>query len=611
MFECEKFKKEILNKENSHLFTYFILKFLLDKDDFVSRDDIEKMLEEEFKEYKKYKTEARLAVNNFSQSLTHSGWKKITEVLKPVVDWIDVNNKVFDNNEKKMSVGAGKEKVAYKIKSEFKEGVKKCLDSINIEEIKSRLKILMKSEIKNEGEIRNLGINKQELKVKNEVSLNQILYGPPGTGKTYNVIERALEIIYEKEDKNKEIEFEIFENESKKKVKASYEEILNFEGSEKRRYLKGLYEYYKESGQIEFITFHQSFSYEEFMEGLKPDLESEDIRYKIEDGIFKSVCKRAEEKPSSIDEKIEDLKENLSKSDKEVFIDINSDKVKTKFYLSYRGGKTFRVRPENSKNLDKDYPVNIESIKKLYKNEITRNELYNSTYALGILEYLYQNRLEEYKNIKLSNENKNYILIIDEINRGNISKIFGELITLIEEDKRLGNKEEMRVILPYSKEPFGVPKNLYIIGTMNTADRSIALMDTALRRRFEFIEMMPEYDNLPEIDGINVSKMLEAINERIEYLYDRDHTIGHAYFMGIETFEELKEIFKNKIIPLLQEYFYDDWEKIDLILNNNGFIKEKKFKYITDLDEDKRVYEIDKSAFDERENYIRIYENEK
>jgi len=454
-----------------------------------------------------------------------------------------------------------------------------------------------------------------------KISLNQILYGPPGTGKTYSVIEKALKIIYEKEDRNKEVEFEIFDRKSKekKKVKAFYEKILNFEEREKRKYLKGLYEYYRKEGQIEFITFHQSYSYEEFVEGIKPcdlddcDSEKSEIKYHIENGIFKNICKRAEEKPSSIDEKIDKLKERLTNNDKEIFININNDKVKTKFYLSYRGSKTFRVRPENSKNSDRDYPVNIESIKKLYKNEITRNELYNSTYALGILEYLYQNGLEEYERIELSNKNKNYILIIDEINRGNISKIFGELITLIEEDKRLGNSEEMKVKLPYSKEDFGVPKNLYIIGTMNTADRSIALMDTALRRRFKFVEMMPEYDELPQnIEGINVSEMLKAINERIEYLYDRDHTIGHAYFINVKNFEELKEVFKNKIIPLLQEYFYDDWEKINLVLNNNGFVKEKEFRYIANLekDEEKKVYEINYNAFNYKENYIKIYNEE-
>jgi hypothetical protein len=337
--------------------------------------------------------------------------------------------------------------------------------------------------------------------------LNQILYGPPGTGKTYTTVVKAIEIIEERK----------------------------VDISENRNDLKNKFDEYIRSRQIKFITFHQSYGYEEFVEGIKPVFDGEnedgDMTYEISKGIFYQCCENA-------------------------------------LLLS-------------------DYKGKLRDFCDLPKDE--RQKFFNDS-------------------------TPKYAIFIDEINRGNISKIFGELITLIEPSKRLGADDEIMVELPYSKEKFGVPSNLYIIGTMNTADRSIALMDTALRRRFEFVEMMPEYDTLNEtiIEGINVGEMLKTINERIEYLYDRDHTIGHAYFINVSDLKTLANVFKNKILPLLQEYFYDDWEKIRLVLGDSQFIKEKKpanalFKSGTDYINDKILYEIDKEAFYDEQNYLKIY----
>ena len=318
--------------------------------------------------------------------------------------------------------------------------------------------------------------------VKMKRHTNTIFFGPPGTGKTYGTTELTLEICDGGVGKNLDA-------------------------------VKGRFDALRAEGRVAFITFHQSYGYEEFIEGLRPQVnDAGQVGYSVLPGAFKRACERA--------------------------------------------------RAEGG-------------------------------------------------------QHRPHVLIIDEINRANISKVFGELITLIEPDKREGAPNAITVTLPYSGEDFSVPSNLHIIGTMNTADRSIALLDTALRRRFEFVEVMPDPEVLSgiEIEGVDLKQLLRALNERIEVLYDRDHTIGHAYFLGVTTLDELEAVFRRKVLPLLQEYFFENWAKVRRVLNDLGegdFIRKVPRPAIAsgdddgDQDEVTFVYSVNPTQFPVHA-YRRIY----
>lgn len=270
-------------------------------------------------------------------------------------------------------------------------------------------------------------------------NMNTILYGPPGTGKTYATTRKAVQLcdgfLPEGEDDA---------------IRTRFEEL-------------------REAGRVSFVTFHQSYGYEEFVEGLRPIAQDGQVVYEVQPGAFKHASNAARQR-------------------------------------------------------------------------------------------------------NVAGPAQHHVLIIDEINRANISKVFGELITLIEADKREGQANAVTVKLPYSREDFSVPSNLFLLGTMNTADRSIALLDTALRRRFEFEEVMPQPELLDDqvVDGINLGELLRAMNQRIEVLYDRDHTIGHAYLMGVQTRQDLDRAFRYKVLPLLQEYFYENWSQVRRVLADFG-----------------------------------------
>ena len=472
--------------------------------------------------------------------------------------------------------------------------------------------------------------------MKKEFDKNVIFYGPPGTGKTYTTAKRAVEIC---------------KTESEKEL-TDYSEIME------------RYNELKKKNRIEFITFHQSYGYEEFIEGIKPvisneDDESEDesennkesktnikiendVKYDIVDGIFKKFCDNARKaiiethdnddvSPEAIiwkvtvrNKVIKDCFDNshvridwnLDDNDAVGFVEeikkgdiiITTDKSRTRIngiavVIDEKGYTLDKEERDTTTRNVKWLATNIdENIKSINKEKMLQRRTVARVPNMKVEDII---KLAKEKNptalskIDIKENKEPYVFIIDEINRGNISKIFGELITLIETTKRAGKEECISTKLPYSKEEFTVPDNVYIIGTMNTADRSIALMDTALRRRFKFEEMLPDYDLLKDIFvedkgvKVNIGAMLKVINERIEYLYDREHTIGHAVFLekGKDNrididINKLENIFKKSIIPLLQEYFYEDYEKIRIVLGDNAKDEDEQFISAVSIPED-------------------------
>lgn len=405
--------------------------------------------------------------------------------------------------------------------------------------------------------------------------LNQILYGPPGTGKTYNTVNKAISI-------------------------ANPEFNLN----QKREFIKAEYDRLVETGQIMFSTFHQSMSYEDFIEGIKPQIEEDSdgnktIIYEVKNGLFKLISEKAQQKrlkQETINHQFDfDDAWNSIIYDANVGLE-NNNPLKLSIQTPNLGLKIVDVTEKGNLKLK---PIYSEEAKEYIVSYSRTKVLQNAFPDLSVIKNIDKEfraiiggsnstaywAVINYLNHKINSEKKStnqeialpplpHVLIIDEINRGNVSQIFGELITLIEEGKRIGNPEELQITLPYSKEKFGVPSNLFIVGTMNTADRSVEALDTALRRRFSFVEMMPdvsvvEKENFDE--NYPRAEVMQKINDRVELLLDRNYTLGHSYFLKVD----FKASFKNEIIPLLQEFFYSDFGKIGLILGR-GFVREKE-----------------------------------
>ncbi len=422
--------------------------------------------------------------------------------------------------------------------------------------------------------------------------LNQILYGPPGTGKTYATIERALRIL-------------------DPVLLATLKSETNAE--QVRAVMKARFDALKASGRVRFVTFHQSFSYEDFVEGIRAQSGPDGLRYSVEPGVFKQLCEDAAD---------------MLKVDKVVqqFLDDTSDKPQTlttpkgkPFTVTYQdGNETVSCLPASS-TTNKALPANIDAVKQVLKGRPPQ-KIYCESYVLGIANHL---KPKLPVNGATVHERQPHVLIIDEINRGNVSRIFGELITLIEPSKRAGQVEALSTTLPYSRESFSVPDNVYLIGTMNTADRSLANLDVALRRRFVFEELPPEPALLSGVTvggRVPVDALLAVMNQRIEALLDRDHLLGHASFIPLvtePTLPKLAEVFRRQVLPLLQEYFFEDWQRIQWVLNDHRkpkilqFVRQSSVKVADLFGANAQVsarplWEINDVAFDNIEAYAGV-----
>jgi len=567
------------------------------------------------------------------------------------------------NNGKNLEVKWEKESVSYDVDNLVKTGkIYQLTDENEINSIffPEKKKIDFYSKI----------VSKKTIYSKHP--LNQIFYGSPGTGKTYKAITTALEII------------DGFFPQSPTEVKNKFK-------------------YYQEKGQISFLTFHDSYTYNDFVETLRAnqsDNELGKIEYQIKTGIFKEIANTAKAelfKVSNVvdldseDNKIKFFKASIGKTAKDKGDNTYNYCLSNNFIaLDMLGGIDYSIL-ENTKNWLKAqdeirevyFSEEDEETKRLaleaiyyFKNYMRAEDIvfisndnkvitaigrvtgryYEFKDIVGVsfhhfrkVEWLIKDcsiPVEKFYKRKISNQViyeldkrdlilsnirdfigtkkvNNYVLIIDEINRGYIPKIFGELITLIETPKRIGNQEELLIKLPYSNQEFGVPKNLYIIGTMNSIINTSSNFDQTLRRRFNFIETNVDYSKINiKIDGIEIDKLLKSINLRIEYFLGKDYCIGHTYFMELiqnPSFELLKTIFKDKIIPFLKNNFMGDWEKIILVLGDNQksdkesmFIQSNEIDYKNlfgqnDYSELKNFYNI--NIPDSPENYISIYKN--